>query len=376
MRLTLTAVALSVMLVGAEPISAIDLDAGGRFRLFGDLRLRLESDRDSEGANGSKREDRDRARIRARLGLEYDASSIFQLGLRLRTGSVDSQQSPHITVHDFDDNPRGDEDILLDKYFVSAHSGRFRGWLGRNSLPFWKQNELFWDDDVTPAGLALRWDPELASGAGLQLRTGIFKLLDGGIDLHGEMAAGQLVFTRDSGEVSWTAAGGLFALQGETGARHLRRGNGARDYTLWVGNLQAKAPVAGSDLTIGLDLMVNSESYDRADPDPFTAANHDQTDGFVVSVRWGRLVAAGDWLVGYWYARIETFAVNASHAQDDWIRWGSATQTDASDMKGHELRYAYALRQDLNVLARLYLVEAITSRQDGNRFRADLNWRF
>jgi len=27
-------------------------------------------------------------------------------------------------------------------------------------------------------------------------------------------------------------------------------------------------------------------------------------------------------------------------------------------------------------MARLYLVDAITSPQDGNRFRVDLNWKF
>jgi hypothetical protein len=29
----------------------------------------------------------------------------------------------------------------------------------------------------------------------------------------------------------------------------------------------------------------------------------------------------------------------------------------------------------ISLLARLYLVEAITTSQDGNRFRLDLNWR-
>jgi TRAP-type mannitol/chloroaromatic compound transport system substrate-binding protein len=31
---------------------------------------------------------------------------------------------------------------------------------------------------------------------------------------------------------------------------------------------------------------------------------------------------------------------------------------------------------DFNLLARFYVVEAITTRQDGNRFRLDLNWKF
>ena len=68
--------------------------------------------------------------------------------------------------------------------------------------------------------------------------------------------------------------------------------------------------------------------------------------------------------------------MNASFAQDDWVRWGSSTQTDSSDLKGHEFRYAQQLTRSLQVMVRLYLVKAITSVQDGNRVRVDLNYRF
>lgn len=68
--------------------------------------------------------------------------------------------------------------------------------------------------------------------------------------------------------------------------------------------------------------------------------------------------------------------MNASFAQDDWVRWGSATQTRGSNLKGHELRFGYGLAKDLNLLARLYLVESITTVEDGKRFRIDLNYSY
>lgn len=165
-------------------------------------------------------------------------------------------------------------------------------------------------------------------------------------------------------------------LGGEQGARHLRNGNGARDYTLWVGNLQAKRQAWDIPVTLGLDVMHNSEDYARSDPDPFTAANREETEGFVISMLLGQLMNKGDWLGGYSYADIGTFAVNASFAQDDWMRWGSATQTDASDFTGHELRIGYVPAKNWNIVAILYVVEAKTSVQDGNRFRLDFNWQF
>ena len=67
--------------------------------------------------------------------------------------------------------------------------------------------------------------------------------------------------------------------------------------------------------------------------------------------------------------------MNASYAQDDWARFGSGPQGAVTDFEGHEIRLGYALSNRISLLARLYLVEAITTSQDGNRFRMDLNWR-
>ena len=41
----------------------------------------------------------------------------------------------------------------------------------------------------------------------------------------------------------------------------------------------------------------------------------------------------------------------------------------------HEFR-AYALAKNINLVARLYVVDAITTIEDGNRFRIDFNYRF
>lgn len=368
---------LGALGLAAAPLRAeIPLDAAKRFKLLGDLRLRFESDWDSQTANGTPRADRDRARYRARVMFEGTPRQDLTLGLRLRSGSEASQQSAHVTFHDFDDNPPGAHDVLLDRWFARVKRGAAWGWAGRNSFPFWKQNELFWDDDVTPAGLAGGY--ELTPGAGkLALNAGYFTLPDGGRDFHGRMGAGQVVSTSKVGEVGLTAALGLWLIEGEEGAELLRNGNGTRDYQLWVGGVEARWPkVAGRPLALGLDLMHNGESYAADGPDRFAAANRGETDGIVAQATLGTLRERGDWVVAYTWARIETLAVHASYAQDDWHRWGSGDQTDSSDFTGHELRLGYAFRPNLDLGARLFLAEAITSPQDGKRFRVDLNYRF
>ena len=92
-----------------------------------------------------------------RAGLDYKASEQISFGFRIRSGSDDSQQSPHISVLDLDDNDTGDAHFNLDKWYFKYSAGKASVWLGRNSLPFWKANELTLDDDVTPAGLGLTY---------------------------------------------------------------------------------------------------------------------------------------------------------------------------------------------------------------------------
>ncbi len=340
------------------------------FKITCDFRARAEADFDSQRASGVPRDDRNRIRIRARLGLDYQAGDVLSFGLRLRSGSDDSHQSPHVTVLDFDDNDTGDTDFNFDKWFLKARGETAWGWIGRNSLPFWKQNELYWDDDVTLAGLGFGFKTDAGAGS-FAFNGGYFSLPVGMQEFAGNLAAAQLVF---SGKDFRLAAGLLDvdANPGDADAGRLLRGNGLRDYSIWVGSLQGKF----GKWTLGADVMHNDEGYSPNDPDPITAAHHDQTDGFVLSVKYGGTKAKGDWLGAVYYAEIETFAVHSSYAQDDWVRWGSAVETRGSDMEGTELRFAYALEKNMNLVARLYLVESITTGEDGSRLRLDFNYKF
>jgi len=197
------------------------------------------------------------------------------------------------------------------------------------------------------------------------------------------MGTGQLVLSTKAGANKFTVAGGVLAIEanadvdGDAWVGHWDS-NEARDYTIWVGSLQGKLAAGGLPLTVGLDWMHNAKEYGAADPIQFTRDHRDDTDGYVVSVKLGSLKNKGDWLLGYYYSHIETFAVHSSLAQDDWGRWNP----QASNMEGHELRGAYKAMDNLKVVARFYSIEEITARsagdslQDGNRFRLDFNFSF
>src|SRR5690606_58123 len=115
--------------------------APGELSWSGDLRLRYENDWDSQNASGTPRTDRQRGRVRLRGAVTYDFSENWSIGARARTGSHRSQQSPHLTFA-ADNGGNDDVEIVADRYFLQYRGNGSTLWVGRNSLPFWKQNEL------------------------------------------------------------------------------------------------------------------------------------------------------------------------------------------------------------------------------------------
>jgi hypothetical protein len=368
--ITLAAVTLS----GGVPATGITwIDNNTNLTFYGDLRLRYEVDWDSQNAAGIERDDRHRGRIRARLGFNYQITDDWSVGSRVRTGDSRSQQSPHLTF--VSEESRDELDFVVDRYFVQYKHDALSGWAGRNITPFWFQNELFWDEDVTPTGVAASYETRAGSGT-LNAVAGGFFLPDGGYDLNGEMLAGQVRYTLPVKTSRLTTAASLHFMNGESDANNLLNRNGERDYLIGVGSAQWSLPIHKVPFALGADVFYNLMDYDAEDVAPFPEDDDDEKLGYVLSAVFGQLKERNDWLLGYYYAHIETFSVNASYAQDDWVRFGNGAQTDASDFEGHEIRAGYAISKYINLLARLYIVEAITTEQDGNRFRLDLNWRF
>ena len=123
----------------------------------------------------------------------------------------------------------------------------------------------------------------------------------------------------------------------------------------------------------------NFRHYASGDPDVISAAyRHDKT-GAVLTAALGQRTQdnkRGEWEVRCTVGYIEKLAVNAAYAQDDWVRWGKGPQTDSSNLRGHEMGLRYWLAKSLDVHARFYAVESITTPQDGFRFRLDLNYKF
>jgi hypothetical protein len=361
---------------------------GGKFQTFGDARLRFESDFDSVDEAGKPRDDRYRIRLRARLGARYHVNEALNLQARVRTGPKFSQQSTNITILDLSGNGNDDISFVMDQWFIQGKTGRMKVWLGRNTFPFWRHNdnEMFWNDNATIAGSYLQIGLFENESTYAEVRAGYFALPDGAIDFSGQLAAAQLLAKHQINR-NWHMMGsvGYFHIHGSGSAKYLIDGNGDRDYKIGILSLQTERAIQAAKIDInfirfGADVIRNFADYSRQDTEPVTAAFSNAKDGYTLSSVFGNTSTNADgrgrWQLGYMYAHIEKLAINSAYSQSNWVRWGANRQSDVSNLKGHELGFRYWINKNVDINKRLFLVDSISTPQDGNRFRIDLNIRF
>lgn len=384
-RLQIILVLLTLLTLNHKSFGQDNASDSSKLNIYGDFRARIESDFGNHESDGDELEGRTRARVRVRLGTEYSPYDHVKLGMRVRSGLVEGQQIANITIYDFDGNNTGDADFSFDKWYLEYSIGGLSTWMGRNSIPYWHQNQLYWDDDVIPVGFGASYNSGLGKGK-LELNGGLFSLPAGMQAFAGRLLLAQIVYDIKIAGIGLTAAGGLHAITADTDDPDrliFLDENGDRDYTTWKISLQARAKLWDIPTKFGLDFAFNTEDYKDTSAGSFTEFHRDEVSAYALSIIFGETKEPWDWQAGYSYAYIEMFAVNNSFAQDNWVRWGTAEQIRNSNFKGHEFFGIVTLPRRFSIVARIYIVEGITLRtpestqlEDGNRFRFDVNYHF
>ena len=346
-----------------------------KLKLYGDVRVRAEMDMDSDKDSVFTRDDRDRLRFRLRFGFEYQHSDHFSFGGRLRSGSAESAQSPHSTMGD----GFVPKTLNIDKAYIKGNYGNGFYWFGKNSFHFWKQNELFWDDDVIPEGFALSHTFKINENSGFTANGGYF-VLDGSggsftFGNHAKMMGAQAALKTSFGDIPFQAATGLFIFKENSSTDDAALAD--LDYNIIVVGANFALKNFPMPVKVGFDFMTNTEDYKGK------VFNDDQTTGYVGSIKIGGLKEAGNWYFAYYFAHIEEYAVVARFAQDDWLRWGTVTVARSSNFQGHEIRIARAMSGKNNLVLRIYLVDGLklrstsaTQKETGTRVRLDWNIKF
>ena len=352
-----------------------------KLKFFADTRIRLEHDWNVRKADHELKDVRTRMRFRFRFGFDYKWSNEIQFGARMRSGVPEDQQSPHWTL--------GKEfevySFKIDRVYIKGDHDKFWWWVGKNNLPFWKQNELFWDDDVLPEGVSIGSNLTLGENLIVKPIGGIFISKSAGDFFHddGIFYAGQLTAIHKNNLNKIVLSSGIFNFVNLLDLNQLPAEK-KLDYSILLSSVQYQRDFK-YPLSFGVDFMYNFSNYEDESWIMDSKLEEDRI-AYVLSLSCGSLINKGDIQLGYRYAHIEKYAVVDYFAQDDWVSWSfpeNTPGTRSSNLQGHEFQAAYAFGPGFNIVTRLYVAKGIKksmptdlSLESADRIRVDLNIGF
>ncbi|CAH8296181.1 putative porin [Mariniflexile fucanivorans] len=352
-----------------------------KLSFYGDFRFRVEQDWNSKKSDGTYRDDRTRLRYRGRLGLNYFVNQNTSMGVRIRTGDPKKQQDPQLTLGDankeFGTLPIGFEKI----FFQTSYKGFFT-WIGKNTFPFNKNNELFWSDNVYPEGVFLKKSITTESNF-------IFPLdISGG---HFIISSSGKSFNKDSYMDGFQLSSSLFndrlklfpSFYVFKNIPDIPDGGDTFIFDYNILHLGSKLKLQESPLiNFEFDFYSNLKNYKDVTGIPANLAN--EKNGLVGGISYGHLDKKGDWAFKATYSYLERYAAVDFFAQNDWARWdySSFDSPDGrlTNFKGMELVSEYMMNRNMNLKLKYYLVEQIVAygafKETGSRIRLDFDFKF
>ncbi len=347
----------------------------------GDFRFRVEQDWDVKKPDGTFKDNRSRLRYRFRFGMNYQSTDWASFGMRIRTGYRNNQQDPQITLGsdfgEFSTLPIG-----FEKIFFRADYKWFSGWLGKNTFPFEKQNELFWSDNVYPEGVFLSAKYETNSNIieSLKLSMGHFIIGTGGtsFDQDRYFQGIQLLTNHWKNRLKIFPSFYYFKKM-----PNIPDGNETYNLNYSIVHLGTKVKIIENPfVSIGVDLYKNIENLNENDsiPNQF----QDQKKGVIIGLSVGDFKKKGDWTVQAYYTYLEKYAAVDFLAQNDWTRWDYSNQGSPAgrltNFKGLELKAGYVINNNFKINMRYFIVDQLIpfgiSNETGNRIRFDLDIGF
>lgn len=373
---------IHILLLFLLPVfSFAQSDGATKLSFAGDFRFRIEQDWDSRKSNGVYHNDRTRLRYRARFGVSYQYNNWLSSGIRIRTGDPKKQQDPQLTLGDgfkeFSTLP-----IAFEKIYANFNYKWFSGWVGKNTFPFKKQNELFWSDNVFPEGISLSGKFNLNNYflSFLQINTGHFILATKGNSLDSDSYFQGIQFVT----YHWNNRIKLFpSFYNFKKIPNIPDGNETFFMDYAIAHIGANIELLNQPkIMAGFDYYYNTKSYKNSNSISQNLKNEKQ--GFISNLSIGDLDKKGDWKLQVTHTYLEKFAAVDFLAQNDWARWDYSSQGSSdgrlTNFKGLEISSGYAIDSNINLKIRYFIVEEIiplgTEKETGNRIRLDFNINF
>jgi hypothetical protein len=349
-----------------------------KIKFSGDFRYRFESI-DAKASSGGNLPGNNKNRIRARLGLDAKINEEVNVGFRFATGSDTNPNSTNQTL----DNGFAKKDVWLDLAYFDWHPKSVEGlnvYGGKMPRPFYRvgDNQLVWDDDVNPEGIAAKYVLPLTKNDKLYINGGGFWLKE---DVG---AAG-----------SSNQGAGLWEIQS-----CLKHEFENKDYLLGGVSYDAFSNLNGKNTLFntanGYGNTVNTvggKTYYTMDYDVFecfgeygttvgslpvsvygnyaknTSAKTSQDTGWLIGATLNKAKDPGSWELGYNYRDVEKDAVLGLLTDSDFVGGGT-------NGKGHTFSGKYQWTRNIQTALTYIASERGDSKSDYRRLMADIIFKF
>lgn len=350
-----------------------------KVKLSGDFRYRHESiDAQKSGDN---QPGTNRNRIRARLGIDAKINDEWDLGFRLATGAADPASTNQSLENGF-----SKKDIWLDLAYFNWHPKkieRLNVYGGKMPLPFYRagNNQLIWDDDVNPEGIAAKYIIPFGKANNLYINGGGFWLKADEGDAGGAAIWALQSYLKHDFENKDYALGGLsfYAFGDIKGKEGLYKSSGtgsskfgntmsglgttASPY-IYEGNYNVLEGFAEYGFKVA-DLPTSVYgSYVKN-----TSAATSEDSGWLIGTTLNKAKEPKSWELGYNYRDVQKDAVVGVLTDSDFIGGGT-------NGKGHMICAKYQVTKNIQAGLTYFLAKKGDAEDDYRRLMADLVFKF
>ena len=252
-----------------------------------------------------------------RAGVQYK-NKWYRTGFRIRTGNPIKQQDPQLILggglREFGTLPIG-----FEKAFFEGEKNTFLFWVGKNTFPFEKSNELFWSDNVYPEGVFLGKGFQINSKLidSVNIKTGHFIMSTAGKSLGKDayFQGYQAYFIFFQKPIELFPSLYLFK-----NVPNIPDGNETFEIDYSIFHIGTRFNIMKKPmLNMELDYYHNFRNYGQNDSIP--THFKDQKSGITIGLKYGSLKQERNWLFKANYTYLQQYAAVDFMAQNDWARW-------------------------------------------------------
>ena len=348
-----------------------------KVKVSGDLRYRQDHI-DKQDSTGDWENGAYRHRIRARLKVDARVNDTFDLGFRVASGN---DRSPITTNQDLED-AFSKKELWLDQAYFNWHPASAEGLNvtgGKIKNPFYLagKNQLIWDSDLNPEGIAAQYSTPLNDTDQLFFNGGGLWVDESSSVADISIWAAQTYWKRTIGNPDHVLAGATYYDYGNIeSSSDLRSTWGTSDF---YGNTTDGAGRYKDDFNI-VELFGEYGFKCGSLPTALYAswvrnvvATTSEDTGWLIGTRFNKAKDddPGSWECGYDYRETDADAVVGGFQESDHL----GAQTNS---KGHRFVFRYQLARNLYWYATYYFLEdtRTSSDLDYRRLMGDLVWKF